>query len=179
MMNVHAPAAPRHRLRPWLAATLASCTLVLLASCGPASSGSGASYAYTRGATYPVRAGEAISVDLTLSLADLGLDEETADESATTWIPAGLRGESTNASSFILFRDVEVSEGWEARLWQIRVVRARPFNDPAGDLTYSVDATIRVDVPADAYELTRRVSGTLVPRDGGGAFPVSFLVEAF
>jgi len=160
-------------------AFLALFSIAVLAACGPLATGDSTRFAYERNATYPVLAGQSLFVELEIELEELGLDIEKVTRLATSWIPAGLRGESANATNFLFFEDVEVAEGWQARLWQARVVRERPFNDPEGDLTYRIDITVRVDVPEEAYDLTRRVSGAFVARDGSGSVPITFLVEAF
>lgn len=151
--------------------------VLLIVSCGPMATDAGARYDYERNASYPVLAGEAVLVDVTLDLADLGLDQETVDARVGTWIPAGINGESANAAQLVFLDDVTLAPGWEARLWQVRVVRERPFSDPSAVRTYRIDATIRIDVPADAFELTRRLTGTLIARNAGDGYPVTFLIE--
>jgi len=155
-----------------------STMMLALAACGPLAANGGTRYAYDRNGSYPVVAGESVLVDLTIDLEDLGLDEETVNGLVSTWIPAGLNGESANGAQFVFLEDVTVDAGWEARLWQVRIVRERPFSDPSAERTYRIDATVRVDVPADAYDLTRRVSGALVARSGDVEYGVTFLVEA-
>ncbi len=171
---------PTHRSRSHVTVlTLATAALTLfLTACGPLAADAGARYDYDRNGSYPVPAGESLLIDLTIDLADLGLDEETVNGLVTTWIPAGLNGESANGAQFVFLEDVTVDAGWEARLWQVRVVRERPFSDPSAERAYRIDATLRVEVPADAYDLTRRVSGTLVARNGDTEYDVTFLVEA-
>ena len=93
------------------------------------------------------------------------------------WIPLGIRGESTNATTLVTIAPPEAPEGWEVRLWQARFVRERPLGDPEGAYAYRLEVDLRVDVPEEAYDLTRRVRVRVLARDGGGA-NLSFLVRA-
>ncbi|MDR9390774.1 MAG: hypothetical protein RI554_01945, partial [Trueperaceae bacterium] len=160
-------------LVPWLLAALATS---LLAACGPLAQGDAARVDYAPDATYRVPAGTTVFVALELDLATLGLEPEQAERRVRTWIPGGIRSESANASALVSLRDVETAAGWSAELWQVRLVRERAFEDE-DVVTYRFEATVRVDVPAEAYDLTRRVSGTFDAGEGATQ-DVTFLIEA-
>ncbi len=168
--------APRAAVRAAVRGAVALVALALLAACGPLAQGDAARVDYARDATYRVPAGSTVFVAFTLDLEAVGLDPETAQRRVRTWIPGGIRSESANASAVVSLRDVETAPGWSAELWQVRLVRERAFQDE-DTVTYRFEGTLRVDVPADAYDLTRRVSGTFDAGEGSTR-DVTFLIEA-
>lgn len=162
--------------RPLATGVLAAFVTVLLAACGPLAQGDAARVDYAPNATYRAPAGTTVFVALELDLEALGLEPEQAERRVRTWIPGGIRSESANASALVSLRDVETAAGWSAELWQVRLVRERAFEDE-DVVTYRFEATVRVDVPAEAYDLTRRVSGTFDAGEGATQ-DVTFLIEA-
>jgi len=157
-------------------AAMATLALVL-ASCLPLSAGDTARYDYRSGASYAVPAGGTLYLDASLTLADMGLDAEAVEDRSLNWIPLGIRGESASALGWISITPPDAPAGWQVRLWTIRVVRERPLGRPDDPARYRVEASLRVDVPEEAFDLTRRVSTRLVSREGRD-FPLTFLVEA-
>ncbi len=166
--------APPPRLRASVAVLLA---LLAVAACGPLAADDGVRVDYRRGATYAVPAGGTLYLDGTWTLAELDLRPADVRAANLRWIPLGLRGESANAAPLVTITPPEAAEGWTVRLWQVRVVRERPLGEPDGALSYRIELELRVDVPEEAYELTRRVRTRLVARDGGDV-QLDFLVRA-
>lgn len=148
-----------------------------LAGCIPPGASQESRFPYRSGATYAVPAGEVLYVDARLTLDNVGLDVADVEARSLNWIPMGIRGESASALGWISITPPEAPADWQVRLWTIRVVRERPLGNPDGPASYRVEASLRVDVPESAYDLTRRVSTSLVSREGG-RFPLTFLVEA-
>lgn len=155
--------------------------LVLLASvvpgCGPLATGEGVRVDYRSGATYDVPAGGVLYVSGTFDLATFGLDEGDVDDAGLNWIPLGIRGESANALGWISMVPPEVPADWQVRLWEIRIVRERPIGRENAPATSRVEASLRVDVPESAFDLTRRVTARLAARSGGST-TMTFLVSA-
>jgi len=150
--------------------------LVLLAGCGPLAT-EGVRVEYRSDATYDVPAGDVLYVEASFDLAAFDLDEEAVRRAGLNWIPLGIRGESANALGWITMAPPEAPEGWEVRLWEIRVVREVPVGRSDAAAVSRVSATLRVDVPESAYDLTRRVRARLAARSGGST-TMSFLVAA-
>lgn len=148
----------------------------LLPGCGPLAA-DGVRADYRSGATYDVPAGGVLYVTGTFDLAAFDLDERDVQSAGLNWIPLGLRGESANALGWITMAPPEAPAGWEVRLWEIRVVRERPIGREGGQATSRVEATLRVDVPEAAFDLTRRVTARLAARSGGST-TMTFLVAA-
>jgi len=149
----------------------------LIAGCGPLAADDAARYDYRPDATYAVPAGGVLYVREELPLDALDLEPADVRAQSLNWIPLGIRGESASAVGWITIAPPEAPSGWQVRLWQARVVRERPLGDPEGDDTYRAEIELRVDVPEEAYDLTRRVTARVVAR-GGGEVPLSFLVRA-
>lgn len=150
---------------------------VLLAGCGPLRADDAARYDYRPDATYAVPAGGVLYVREELPLAALDLEPADVRAQSLNWIPLGIRGDSASAVGWITIAPPEAPSGWEVRLWQARVVRERPLGDPAGGYAYRLEIELRVDVPEEAYDLTRRVTARVVARRSGEA-PLTFLVRA-
>lgn len=149
---------------------------LLSVGCGPLETG-GVRAEYRAEATYDVAAGDTVFVEATFDLSAFGLEESDVDRAGLNWIPLGLRGESANALGWIVMAPPEAPADWQVRLWEIRVIRERPVGSPDGAATSRVEATLRVDVPESAYDLTRRVRARLAARSGGSV-TMSFLVAA-
>lgn len=164
-------------VRPAVRAFVLALVVVALSGCGPLSFGEGTRVDYRSGATYQVPAGDVLYVEARLGLSSFDLDEEDVDAAGLNWIPLGIRGESANALGWITVAPPEAPADWEVRLWEIRVVRERPVGREDAPAVSRVEATLRVDVPESAYDLTRRVSTRLVARSGGSV-NLTFLVEA-
>jgi len=164
------------RLRLALLATL-GLLAVLIAGCGPLTADDAARYDYRQDATYAVPAGSVLYVREELPLAALELEPADVRAQSLNWIPLGIRGESASAVGWITIAPPDAPDGWQVRLWQARIVRERPLGDPEGDYTYRAEIELRVDVPEEAYDLTRRVTARVVAR-GGGEVPLTFLVRA-
>lgn len=175
------PKVPRGR-RPG-ATSLAAVVLVagmiagLMTACGPLATGTDARYDYRQDATYVVPAGGVLYVTEELSLSELDLTPTDVRAESLNWIPLGIRGESASGIGWITIAPPDAPDGWQVRLWQSRVVRERPLGDPEGRYTYRIEIHLRVDVPAEAYDLTRRVTARVMTRDGGEV-PLTFLVRA-
>ena len=149
---------------------------VLLAAgaCGPLATADAPRFDYQRDATYTVPADSAMNVRWSVGLEAVGLTPRRVEDTNLTWIPAGSRSESANvANRLVSLADPQVEDGWQLRLWQARLHR----EEAAGGYAYRLEAEVRVDVPASAWDLTRRVSGRLVGRDGDGE-SFTFLVRA-
>lgn len=174
--NVRSRRRPDHA-RGRTAALLAALLAVLVAGCGPLAADDAARYDYRQDATYAVPAGGVLYVREELSLAELDLTPSDVRAESLNWIPMGIRGESASAIGWIVIEPPEAPSGWRVRLWQARVVRERPLGDPEGVHDYRVEAELRVDVPEEAYDLTRRVTASVVAR-GGGEVALTFLVRA-
>jgi len=170
------PRTPLHRSLPARMA-LAAFVAAALTGCGPLVAGDAVRVDYRAGATYDVPAGDTLYVGADLELADLGLTEQDVRDAGLNWIPLGIRGESANALGLIVLAPPEPPAGWEVRLWEIRVVRERPVGRPDAPGVSRVEATLRVDVPESAFDLTRRVSARLAARSGGST-ELTFLVAA-
>jgi hypothetical protein len=170
------PRTPLLRTLPGRSA-LAAALVVALAGCGPLAAGDAVRVDYRAGATYDVPAGDTLYVTADLSLADLDLAESDVRAAGLNWIPLGIRGESANALGWIVMAPAEAPPGWDARLWEIRVIRERPLGraDAAG--VSRIEATLRVDVPESAFDLTRRVTARFSAR-AGGSTELTFLVAA-
>ncbi|MEX2500837.1 MAG: hypothetical protein WD336_00560 [Trueperaceae bacterium] len=165
------------RSRPSQRAAAASFLVVMLlitAACGPLAVGDVARVDYRRDATYTVPADSALTASWRVGLDAVGLTPQRVENTSLNWIPAGTRAESANiANRLVTLADPEVDDGWQLRLWQ-----ARLYREPAASgYVYHLDLEVRVDVPADAFDLTRRVSGRIVGRDGDGS-AFTFLVRA-
>ncbi len=160
-------------------AVLAAAVLVagLIAGCGPLAADDAGRYDYRQDATYAVPAGGVLYVREELPLAALELEPADVRAQSLNWIPLGIRGESASAVGWITIAPPEAPSGWQVRLWQARIVRERPLGDPEGVYTYRAEIELRVDVPEEAYDLTRRVTARVVAR-GGGEVPLTFLVQA-
>lgn len=174
------PNVPHRRRRgsALLAATVLVAGLIgLIAGCGPLAADDAARYDYRPDATYAVPAGSVLYVREELPLAALDLEPADVRAQSLNWIPLGIRGESASAVGWITIAPPEAPSGWQVRLWQARIVRERPLGDPEGSYGYRVEAELRVDVPEEAYDLTRRVTARVVAR-GGGEVPLTFLVRA-
>jgi hypothetical protein len=156
---------------------LATVVVAALTACGPLATGDAVRVDYRAGASYDVPAGGTLYVTAQLELADLGLTEQDVRDAGLNWIPLGIRGESANALGWIVMTPPEAPADWEVRSWEIRVIRERPVGRPDAPGVSRIEATVRVDVPESAYELTRRVSTRLAVRSGG-SYPLSFLVAA-
>lgn len=166
------------RARPrTVRAAAALAALLLAAACGPLAADDGVRVDYRDGATYSVPAGGTLYVAHVLQLDDVGLSVADVRQAGLRWIPLGIRGQSTSAATLVTVAPPEAPEGWEVRLWQARFVRERPLGDPEGAYAYRLEVDLRVDVPEEAYDLTRRVHVRVVARDGG-ATTLSFLVRA-
>lgn len=166
------------RIRPRaLRAVAALATLLLVAACGPLAADDGVRVDYRDGATYSVPAGGTLYVAEVLALDDVGLSVADVRDAGLRWIPLGIRGESVSAAQRVTIAPPEAPEGWEVRLWQARFVRERPLGEPQGAYAYRLEVDLRVDVPEEAYDLTRRVRVRVLARDGDGA-TLSFLVHA-
>lgn len=165
------------RAHPFWRAFAAALFLSVLTACGPLSLGEGTRVDYRSGATYDVPAGDVLYVEARLDLAALDLDERDVAEAGLNWVPLGIRGESANALGWITFAPPEAPQDWQVRLWEIRVVRERPLGREDGPTTSRIEATLRVDVPESAFDLTRRVTARLAARRGGSA-TLTFLVSA-
>lgn len=164
-------------VRPAVRASVFGLVVIAVAGCGPLSIGEGTRVDYRSGATFEVPAGDVLYVEARLDLASFDLDEKDVDEAGLNWIPLGVRGESANALGWITIAPPEAPAGWEVRLWEIRVVRERPIGREDAPAVSRVVATLRVDVPESAFDLTRRVSARLAARSGGSV-NLTFLVEA-
>lgn len=156
---------------------LALATAMLLTACGPLAVGDGTRVDYRSGATYDVPAGEVLYVEARFELDAFGLDDKAVERAGLNWIPLGFRGESANALGWIVMSPPEAPEGWMVRLWEIRVIRERPVGSSSAAARSRVEATLRVDVPEAAYDLTRRVTARLSTRDAGDV-TMTFLVAA-
>jgi hypothetical protein len=167
---------PLSRLRAARLA-LAAFFVAALTACGPLAPGDAVRVDYRPGATYDVPAGGTLYVVAELDLDDLGLTEQDVRDAGLTWIPLGIRGESANALGWIVMAPPEAPADWEVRSWEIRVIRERPVGRPDAPGVSRVQATVRVDVPESAFDLTRRVSVRLAARSGG-ATELTFLVAA-
>lgn len=166
----------RSRPSPFLTA-LAAASAFLLASCGPLASGQDARVPYVPEATYAVPAGSSLYVTLELPLEEVGLVPADLPGYGFTWIPLGIRGESANAARIVTLPPPDAPEDWSVRLWQARILREVPLADLEGPYAYRLEAEVRVDVPASAEGLVRRVRGQL-EIDGGETLPLDFLVRA-
>lgn len=160
--------------RPFALAVL---SLLLLAACGPLAAGDATRVDYRNGATYVAPAGSPLVATVELPLARTGLSVAALRRANLTWIPLGIRGESANAARLVSLATIEAPDDWEVRLWQARIVREASMSDREAPPTTRLEAEIRVDVPASAYDLTRRVRAELVVH-GGARVPIDFLVEA-
>jgi hypothetical protein len=171
---VHRPPLPRFRaVRLALAAIVAAA----LTACGPLATGDAVRVDYRSGATYDVPAGGTLYVAADLDLADLGLAEQDVRDAGLNWIPLGIRGESANALGWIVMPPPDAPADWQVRLWEVRVIRERPLGRSDGATVSRVEATLRIDVPESAFDLTRRVTARLAARSGGSV-ELSFLVAA-
>lgn len=149
----------------------------LLVACAPTAAGAAARVEYRHGATFAVTAGSTLYVTLDLSLEEAGLREEGIRRSDFNWVPLGIRGDSANATRLVSLSSLEAPEGWQVRSWQTRLLRERPLGDREGAFGYRLESELRVDVPASAEGLLRRIRGELVVA-GGATLPVDFLVRA-
>lgn len=165
--------------RASIPATLGLAVLLIsaLAACAPAAGGATARVDYQAESTYVVPAGSTLYVVLDLPLEDAGLTEERVLRAGFNWIPLGIRGDSANAQQLVTLPPPEVPEDWEARIWQSRIVRERPLGEPEGSFAYRLEIEVRVDVPASAEGLVRRIRGQ-VRIEGGTTLPLDFLVRA-
>lgn len=148
-----------------------------LVGCGPLAAGDARRVDYRAGASYDVPAGSTLYVTADLGLAAFGLDEQDVREAGLNWIPLGVRGESANALGWIVMPPPDAPADWQVRLWEVRVIRERPVGRSDGPAMSRVEATLRVDVPESAFDLTRRVTARLAARSGG-SLELSFLVAA-
>ena len=163
--------------RPAAPTPLALLLLLALAACAPLDAGDASRVEYRAGATYPVPADSALYVELDVPLERTGLTTTAIRSVSPTWIPLGITGESANASRLVTLMNVEAPEDWQVRLWRARLVRERPVGERDAPWSYRLELELRVDVPASAYDLTRRVRADLQVR-GGERLPVDVLVEA-
>lgn len=161
------------------AALLAVAALLAATACGPLAVGGGGRYDYEAGRTYPVTAGESVTVEARWSLDEAGVSRSALDGRNPAWIPSGARGDSANAITWVSLVEASLPEGWELDLRQIRVHRERALGDRGDDASYAHDlrATLRVTAPSNAAGLTRRVRAALAVRNGD-RLPIDFLVEA-
>ena len=151
--------------------------VVALAACGPMAAGDASRVDYRPGATYEVPAGTTLYVAAETPLGETGLTPSMLRRAGLVWIPLGIRGESANASTLVTLGDVQAPEEWQVRLWQVRLVRERPLGERDASPAYRLEAEVRVDVPASAFDLTRRVTARLHVQ-GGDSLPIDFLVRA-
>jgi hypothetical protein len=134
--------------------------------------------AYREGATYEVPAGGTLFLRSSWSLGELDLTPADVRAANLNWIPLGIRGASANGAPLVTITPPQAPEGWRVRLWEARVVRERPLGADEDDPpVYRVDVELRVDVPEEAFDLTRRVRTHVVARDGGEA-TIDVLVRA-
>lgn len=152
--------------------------LSLLVACGPLAAGGGARYDYEAGRTYPVPAGEALTLEARWSLSEAGVDRQELDGRDPNWIPEGLRGDSASALTWVDLVEVDAPDGWEVDLRTARVHRERELGERGEDAVYAFDLRVRVRVtpPASAEGLTRRVRAEIAVR-GGERLPFDALVE--
>lgn len=160
----------RHPSRLAVGATL---LVALLVACVPAATVV-TRLPYREGATYVVEAGSILDVSTTVSLAEAGLDVSDVVGGAGLWIPSGGGEESAVAMTLWGFVDIEVDDGWVARSWDVRVFRSSDSDAPDA---YRFELVTRIEVPREAYDLTRRVRGTWVARQGE-RLPFDVLVQA-
>jgi hypothetical protein len=167
---------PPRRVRASLAALVA--VLALTVGCAPLGPAEGVRAEYRQGASYDVPAGGTLFLRSSWSLGELDLTPADVRAANLNWIPLGIRGESANAAPLVTITPPQAPEGWRVRLWEARVVREVPLG--AGDdasAVYRIDVELRVDVPEEAFDLTRRVRTHVVARDGGEA-TIDVLVRA-
>ncbi|MDZ7800008.1 MAG: hypothetical protein U5K81_04335 [Trueperaceae bacterium] len=160
-----------------LAPAWAMALTLALAACGPLAADTGPRYPYEEGATYDVRAGDTLYVTATYPIAEIGLSEQDVRDARLNWIPAGFRGESANASRLLRAAEPDAPPGWQVRPWQTRMVRERPLGRTQAADAYRLETELRVDVPEEAYDLTRRVRVELAVQDGD-TLDFDFLVRA-
>lgn len=170
---------PIHRSRgpAAFALVLAAVLAAALTGCAPGIASGGDRVPYREGTTYDAPAGGTLYVTLDRPLDETGLTTDLVRRQNLNWVPLGIRGESANATGFVTLPPPEAPEDWEVRLWQTRVIRERPLGDPEGPLSYRLEIELRVDVPASAEGLTRRIRGG-VRIEGGETIPIDFLVRA-
>lgn len=147
-----------------------------LAACAPTASGGVTRADHLPDATHVVPAGSVLYVVVDVPLEETEISVDRVRRAEFTWIPLGIRGESANASRLVNFPPPEAPEDWQVRLWQTRILRERPLGEPEGSFAYRVEAELRVDVPASAEGLVRRIRGELRFADGA-TLPLDFLVR--
>lgn len=165
----------RVRSEPYLA--LLAVLALLAAGCAPTTIDDATRVDYREDETFVVPAGDALHVSLDRSLDDVGLTEAGLRRSRLSWIPLGIRGESANAATITTVEGIEAPDDWSVQLWRARVVRERPLGERGAAPDYRLEAEVRVEVPASAAGLTRRVRARLHVQ-GGEVVPLDFLVRA-